>query len=1366
MNRHGDLGRIILYGTIAVLCALLPGGSALSKEARLLSSGPATITFEVEVPPPRIAPAGDGMVRVLIPGFGSFSPPGAVEVPGKTFRVAVPAAGEIRVTYRVLAEDDIGEIRLARMPGERFIESDGEIPVTELYVPADDPWEGRGLPPVVGSGEATFMGRQRVLPVLVNPLRSVGPGVSVARTISITVHIDGGGSLPDAGGAPAPPSTGAWDRLYKDLLVNPSDTERFRKPFEARRAVAAPYDAGGKRLKILVPETGLYAIRADSLIESGLSTGVAIGLLSLKKLYHDEAEPDLVREVDIPILIIEGGTLPQGMFEGDDLLLFYALGVKDDTEAGDLDAGFTDDNVFWLEEGVAGVFMEEIPAPPPHSTTNERSYRGGHRERKDTYFLESSIPGSADFYFLRGPQSGEMSIPFQVHYPDTNAGQFFSLTLRVQGYNRDDPPRSLSVSLENAKGRWHLGSRGMTSKDAYVFTFDDRSAEWLTHGENRLLLSSDLDGSFVVNDFSIDYPSFYEAHDDMIEFKAGIYLGSKRFEIEEFTVDSGVMLDITDPHHPRYQRLSAADFTAAGGGRYTLGIDIEAGSIQTFLICGEGGWGHIGNGKIVLDGTSGLMGEAGPFHTLIISHAEFLPPNTNELNVYADWRRQQGFRILVADVEDVFDECNGGMPHQEAIRRFIRYGFDHWGVEYVLLVGDGNVDHKQIHRYTPTDFIPPYSYCMRVEGQGYRDEVIALDNWFAFIDEEGFSARQRTGAPAQGEHPVLNQWYGFPDVFIGRFPVGSELELRAMMTKIRNYENTSIEDSWRRNVILFSDDAWSGLKSNYRYRSSELYFERSLENTAGYIDEALPGGFDIEKAYMKEWTDNIHPNNQEQGPDVYKKAHDYVRANYTPYLIARLNEGCLFWSFQGHANRSTLATEAAFASHRMFDDLSRLQTGNYSIFLGFGCHISEFAVQKELQLGTWDGPNGDCFTEQLLFRPGAGAVSTYASTAYEFLTPNSAFCERIHDLIFRRPPTDSIPPLDRHTGAYWFLREMLTMAEIERIGDGNIEQVFRYIMFGDPMLKLTPGPSLMTLTADFGQGWEQVAPDSLRGRHGSNSCMLRLTASDVVALGAVSLDIDGVDYTDSLTVIPIKDLDKDFARAYQADLDYTIDLGDERLLFTVFKPDSEEAGVLEVPIETTIRLFHDGDLEITPGMEAPQSGEFRVTVDFPVYLSQKPILLLDWLELEGVGFARDAVDSLHWEAEFNVKLDSGTRIITVRTGEFSKNFVFSVTGDELVVNIFNFPNPFSDGTNIVFTFNLSVDAGMIRIYNVSGILVRSLRLYGALLGSSNFQAPGTVYWDGRDSAGDRVANGTYLYMINVARGGSNHTVTGKAVKLE
>jgi hypothetical protein len=95
-----------------------------------------------------------------------------------------------------------------------------------------------------------------------------------------------------------------------------------------------------------------------------------------------------------------------------------------------------------------------------------------------------------------------------------------------------------------------------------------------------------------------------------------------------------------------------------------------------------------------------------------------------------------------------------------------------------------------------------------------------------------------------------------------------------------------------------------------------------------------------------------------------------------------------------------------------------------------------------------------------------------------------------------------------------------------------------------------------------------------------------------------------------------------------------------------------------------------------------------------------------------------------------------------------------------VSDVFNMPNPFKDSTNFVFQLSSEADVKL-RIYNVSGRQI----WHGSLQAVEGFNS---IYWDGRDSAGDRPANGTYLYVLDVSfRNSFNRTesVTGKAVLL-
>ncbi|MCK4632791.1 MAG: T9SS type A sorting domain-containing protein, partial [candidate division Zixibacteria bacterium] len=84
----------------------------------------------------------------------------------------------------------------------------------------------------------------------------------------------------------------------------------------------------------------------------------------------------------------------------------------------------------------------------------------------------------------------------------------------------------------------------------------------------------------------------------------------------------------------------------------------------------------------------------------------------------------------------------------------------------------------------------------------------------------------------------------------------------------------------------------------------------------------------------------------------------------------------------------------------------------------------------------------------------------------------------------------------------------------------------------------------------------------------------------------------------------------------------------------------------------------------------------------------------------------------------------------------------------------NYPNPFNPSTTISYTLRAANDGGRpartrLTLYNALGQRVRTL--------VDKVQLPGnyTVEWNGRNSSGDRVASGVYLYRLT--RGSDNLT---------
>jgi len=1366
---------IISIAVVLGLSAALAPDSISAQQISNLSSSGSVISFEVSIPECFIIELPDGRVRLRIEGFGTFSPPGAPELPGRILRVAVPSGGTPRVAYEILESDRLGPLRIVRVKGERLKRGRNDIPVSEFY-DLPNPWSPGYMPEIVKALKPSFMGRQRVLPVQLNPVFRDGDTYSCARRLRITVTVDGAVSNLRRSATDELVSP-FWKNLYSELLVNPKDVSRFLKPTAPTPEVLKGF-LSPKRLKLKVPETGLYYIKADSLMSCGLSPGLSIDEIAVAKYYYDESEPDLSRREDIPFVVVEDTTTENGSFDGNDLLVFYGVGIKDDVQAGDTVALFSDYNVYWLEEETAGKRMQEATLPSGQGSKLE-SFNAGVVERKDTYYFKNPPITSRDYYYVKGPVPAESSLPFECHSPADN-GEFL-LEITVESKETTSQQHTLQFSVRNSSGTYYLGSGTISYNNRYEFSFGPFSSSWLVDGTNELLISADEDYCYLVDHFRVDYTALFVAHDDLIDFTVGNFLGVRSVDIPGFSVNRALLVDVTDLNDCYYYLFDDSYFTpqsrsltfgpaVTGSAGYVLSFNLEALDPKHIIVLGLGNSSaEFPTSLVELDKPSSLRGESGPFDAIIISNSQFIPT----LESYISKRRSEGYRVLTADVEDVFDEFNGGNPSSDAVKRFIKFGVDHWGVDFVLLVGDANEDHKRVFSKTPPDFVPTYTFCAPVVGD-YPDEVVAADMWYAFLDDMGPVSKGMISAGLQPDGSSDRSGAGrlllsdrYPDVFLGRFPVGSDVELRAIKVKIERFEDVSMDDTWRRRVILFSDDAWSGSR-DYRYHAYEKEFEESMDRVSQMIEESLPGGFDIRHLYLSHWTDSVHENLYESGPEVLSRATDSTRMYFTPSLIRELNGGCLFFSFQGHANRAVLTTEAAFATFKQYDDLDSLRTYIPNVFIGIGCHISDFARVSELSRAAFDGPNGDCFSEQMLFKPGAGAVSTYASDGFEYLSQNAALCERLHSVLFQAPPTDSVPPDRSYTGAHWILGESIVKGVIEQIDATTygLDQVIRYHLLGDPMLRISPGPPLMRLEADWGEGWEDVEAGRFTARHGSNRCRFKFTASDVIALGGISLSRNGVDITDSLSITRLNDQDLTYSRAYEAQLDFEVSLDDESLTFTVESTDGKEVGVFSLSFDTQVHLFYNDHLEILPGTEAPHTGRFNLKVDFPAYVSHVPILLIDGVLDNSISFSvPDPVDSLHWEAEFSRTFSSGRHQLTVRVGDYEKDFVFEVTGNTLVAETFNFPNPFDEGTNIVYVLNLPADSGRLDIYNVSGTLIKSFELSRSMLDAANFTYPHVIYWDGRDSAGDGVANGTYIYILRITRNGREVSAKGKMVKL-
>jgi hypothetical protein len=202
-------------------------------------------------------------------------------------------------------------------------------------------------------------------------------------------------------------------------------------------------------------------------------------------------------------------------------------------------------------------------------------------------------------------------------------------------------------------------------------------------------------------------------------------------------------------------------------------------------------------------------------------------------------------------------------------------------------------------------------------------------------------------------------------------------------------------------------------------------------------------------------------------------------------------------------------------------------------------------------------------------------------------------------------------------------------------------------------------------------------------------------------------------------------------------------------------------------------VFEEGN-PITDGSTLPPAGTLVCCFEDPSGINiqgssdtSAVLLIIDsseFVELTG-RCEYDAGSYTRACAEHAYSLDHGTHTLEVRAMDNMGNRsqkVFSVEvgaeGRLSISNVFPYPNPFEDGTYLIYELSRDADV-TVRIFTVAGRPVRKIE--------AGYQSRGQqhLFWDGRDEEMDEVANGAYLFKVDARSDGGNASALGKAMRV-
>ena len=815
------------------------GPSTSSKPGlRLLHSDERGVVLELYTPDFDIEPltAGGFACQLLsVPGYATTSEAGWPQLPVWGAMLGVPPQAEPGLT--VLETESVviaGPHDLCPVPS----------PIVELDISGEPRYGGMELRPneqayatnafypatvaeIVSTG---FIRSQRVAQLRFHPFQYNPVSGELLHHRRIRVRLDFNAEAVRSRPAEIIPEEGWFEEILRHTLLNYELARgwRIRPETRARGFTSAESQPG---YKILVNEDGLYQVTYADLQAAGVEV--------------ESVDPRTFRlhnrGSEVPIYVTGE---EDGSFDPSDYILFY--GQKANTR-------YTDTNVYWLTYGAGeGKRMAEKDGTPGGTAPVPDFFATTFHWEEDLYY-HSSIPSGEEgdhwfggFVFAYGSPASE-SYTITLHNLFTTP---YSVTIRgwLYGFSHfgPSPDHHTRVYLNGHlidDATWD-GWRDYQFEQAIPSSYLLEATNVISL-ECPFDLSSDVLYDFVFVDwFEIDYRDTYVAEGDLLYFD-GDEPGTWEFRITGFTTDTLEVYDITTPTAP-VRILNAVVESASE--TFTLRFqDTITAEHRYIALAPEQRKSPL---SIEKDVPSALRSTANGADYLIIAPAEFhaaLLPLTAR-------RAAQGFRTMVVDVQDVYDEFGYGLFDPAAIRDFLAYAYHNWTPpppSYVLLVGDGNYDFKDNFGYGEPNYIPPY--------------LAYVDPWM------GETAADNRYVCVSGDDIL-------PDMHLGRLPVKTVAETEAMVAKILAYEQSPSPGDWNRKVLFVADDADQA--GDFAALSDAL------------ASHFLPSPYLSQTVYYKV----THPTPEE------------ARAA----IIGAINEGRLLVNYIGHASPNFWAWEHLF----------------------------------------------------------------------------------------------------------------------------------------------------------------------------------------------------------------------------------------------------------------------------------------------------------------------------------------------------------------------------------------------------------------------------------------------------------------------
>jgi hypothetical protein len=717
-------------------------------------------------------------------------------------------------------------------------------------------------------------------------------------------------------------------------------------------------------------------------------------------------------------------------------------------------------------------------------------------------------------------------------------------------------------------------------------------------------------------------------------------------------------------------------------------------------------------------------------------------------------RVNNGLRVRVVSLDQIYSEFNTGNQDIGAIRNFVRYVYEN-GVtdklKYLCLFGDASFDMKD-RTQGNTNFVPSFH---SLNSTSTISGFISDDYYGMMDDAEGF----------MGASDRL-------DLAVGRILSNDLQQATEMVTKIDDYYKKDSYGRWRNKITFFSDDVDV---------SSDFQLETKLDLLADQVLEEKPF-FNVFKIHSDSYNQQVTAGGDSY-PDAKKDLLDVIQL------------GSLVVNYFGHGGINGLASERIFLKN---DALNLNNQFRYNVFVTITCDFTRF-----------DNPLRETGGEYVYWNKKGGAVSLITTTRKIFFSTAISINNELSKYLFNFDDSGYVSTAE----ALRLAKNNITSNNkrvVFNIGDPALK-----LSIAKPNIRLTHINDI-PIANDEVPALESLGRVSFSGEVLNNEDQIISNYNGKLSTtiydkkqSKSTLGNDGTTNSSGLLILDYQTsgevifrgqasiVNGKFKFDFVVPRDILIPLGEGRVSFYAKRDDvlEDQTGVNTSIVVGGVNENAPED-NLPPKIEAFMNDESFVSGGVT---GQSPFLLLNLEDENGIstasGIGHDITAIIdgdetnpqilndYYETELDdftkgkVKfqyrdLEPGLHTLLIKAWDVYNNsisteiqFVVVNENEELIISrVLNYPNPFVSYTEFWFNHNSSSELEvMVQVYTVTGKLIKTLR--GNSL-SNNNSLDSSLFrglpWDGKDDFGDKIGKGVYVYKLSVKSINTNK----KAVKFE